>query len=138
MNALENELQYPMGEFLPEGGVKAEVAPGIFWVRMPLPFALNHINLWLVREDDSWTMIDCGISSAEIKSLWEAIFEHHLDGLPIGRILCTHMHPDHVGLSGWVQSKFPKAMLSRSNTASACAARCLCRLAATRSKSQSE
>ena len=111
MNALETQLHYPMGDFLPVGGIKSEVAPGIFWVRMPLPFALNHINLWLVRELDSWTVIDCGIASSEIKALWESIFEHHLEGLPISRILCTHMHPDHIGLSAWIQGKYPKAML---------------------------
>jgi glyoxylase-like metal-dependent hydrolase (beta-lactamase superfamily II) len=111
MNALEHELHYEFGEHLPEGGVKFEVAPGIFWVRMPLPFALDHINLWLVREEQSWTLIDCGISSDQIKALWEVIFANHLEGLPISRILCTHMHPDHIGLSGWIQDKYPNARL---------------------------
>jgi glyoxylase-like metal-dependent hydrolase (beta-lactamase superfamily II) len=111
MNLLESELHYEYGDLLPEGGTLFEVAPGIFWVRMPLPFALDHINLWLVRETDSWTLIDCGIASDAIKAHWETIFERHLDGLPISRILCTHMHPDHIGLSGWIQSKYPGAEL---------------------------
>jgi glyoxylase-like metal-dependent hydrolase (beta-lactamase superfamily II) len=111
MNALEHQLDYPLGDTLPPGGTKMEVAPGIYWVRMPLPFALDHINLWLVRESDSWTIIDCGVATEAIKTLWETIFENHLEGLPVSRILCTHMHPDHVGLSGWIADKFPQAML---------------------------
>jgi glyoxylase-like metal-dependent hydrolase (beta-lactamase superfamily II) len=111
MNALEHELHYEFADYLPAGGTKFEVAPGIFWVRMPLPFALDHINLWLVRETDSWTLIDCGISSEAIKSHWATIFAEHLEGLPISRILCTHTHPDHIGLAGWIQEQYPAARL---------------------------
>jgi glyoxylase-like metal-dependent hydrolase (beta-lactamase superfamily II) len=110
MNPLEQELHYPMGETLPEGGSKLEVAAGVYWVRMPLPFALNHINLYLVRDQlegtEGWTLIDCGISSDEIKAHWEHIFAQHLDGLPILRVICTHMHPDHVGLAYWITERF--------------------------------
>jgi glyoxylase-like metal-dependent hydrolase (beta-lactamase superfamily II) len=111
MNALEHQLEYPLGDTLPTGGTKLQVAAGIYWVRMPLPFALDHINLWLVRETDSWTVIDCGVASDAIKALWQTIFANHLEGLPISRILCTHMHPDHVGLSGWIAEQYPKAVL---------------------------
>ncbi|MCL4746855.1 MAG: MBL fold metallo-hydrolase, partial [Burkholderiaceae bacterium] len=109
MNPLENQLDYPLGDMLPDPATTIEVAPGIRWVRMPLPFALDHINLWLLRDDfdgEGWTLIDCGISSAEIRGLWERLFADGLDGLPIRRILCTHTHPDHVGLAHWIHQRF--------------------------------
>jgi glyoxylase-like metal-dependent hydrolase (beta-lactamase superfamily II) len=110
VNPLELELHYPMGEVVPEAGTKLAVAAGVFWIRMPLPFALNHINLYLIRDSIDgqvgWTLIDCGISCAEIKSNWEIIFQDHLEGLPILRVICTHMHPDHVGLAHWITQRF--------------------------------
>ena len=115
MNLLELELHYPLGDHLPAGGTRTEVSPGIFWVRMPLPFALDHINLWLVRDQQmgldgtmkqGWTLIDCGIASDVIKGHWETIFANALDGMPILRVICTHMHPDHVGLADWITQRF--------------------------------
>jgi glyoxylase-like metal-dependent hydrolase (beta-lactamase superfamily II) len=106
MNALESQLEYCFQETLPEPGRKLAVAPGVFWVRMPLPFALDHINLWLLRDSldgrDGWTVIDSGIASAEIRQYWEQIFGHELEGLPVLRVLCTHFHPDHLGLADWI------------------------------------
>ncbi len=97
MNALEQQLNYPLGETLPAPGQPLEVAPGIHWVRMPLPFALDHINLWLLRDEidgqAGWTIIDCGIADATIRGLWEQVFDRHLDGLPVLRVLVTHFHP---------------------------------------------
>ncbi len=101
MNALESQLQYPFDETMPAPGTRQEVAPGVFWLRMPLPFALDHINLWLLRDRldgrDGWTIIDCGITNDIIKGHWETIFANELDGLPVLRVLVTHCHPDHVG-----------------------------------------
>ncbi|MDE1181032.1 MBL fold metallo-hydrolase [Paraburkholderia sp.] len=113
MNALEHQLDYPFGDTLPEPGTTREVAPGVFWLRMPLPFALDHINLWLIRDEidgqQGWTVIDCGITSDEIKQNWETIFDTLLDGLPVLRVIVTHCHPDHVGLAHWVCSGGDKA-----------------------------
>jgi glyoxylase-like metal-dependent hydrolase (beta-lactamase superfamily II) len=99
----ESQLIYPYGETLAEAGQTMEIAPGIYWIRMPLPFALNHINLWLLKDrvadQEGWTIIDCGITNDETKILWESIFANHLQGLPILRVLVTHMHPDHIGLA---------------------------------------
>ena len=109
MNAHEHFLQYPLGDRLPGPAVRIEVAPGVHWIRMPLPFALDHINLWLLRDDfdgEGWTLIDCGISSDETRALWIRLFENGLDGLPIRRLLCTHTHPDHVGSAHWLQQRF--------------------------------
>lgn len=106
MNHLESLLHYPHGDTLPEPGSTIELAPGVRWIRMPLPFALDHINLWLLRDKvdgvDGWTIIDCGISRDELKVLWDKIFETQLEGLPVLRVIVTHMHPDHVGLAYWL------------------------------------
>jgi glyoxylase-like metal-dependent hydrolase (beta-lactamase superfamily II) len=106
MNPQEHELRYPFGESLPASGTTLEVAPGVRWVRMALPFALDHINLWLLRDEidgrAGWTVVDCCISRDEAKAQWETVFENELKGLPILRVIVTHMHPDHIGLAHWL------------------------------------
>ena len=106
MNDLEAELHYPLGEALPALGATLEVAPGVRWVRMALPFALNHINLWLLRDCldgvEGWSIVDCCIHRDEAKAQWESIFANELQGLPILRVIVTHMHPDHIGLAHWL------------------------------------
>jgi len=106
MNPNEQRLDYPFGDTLAEAGTTMEVADGLRWIRMPLPFALDHINLWLLRDRidgrDGWTVIDCGVARPEVRELWERIFSEALEGLPILRVIVTHMHPDHVGLAGWL------------------------------------
>lgn len=106
MHPFEQQLHYPLGDTLPEPGSTLELAPGVRWIRMPLPFALDHINLWLLRDIidgvDGWTIVDCGICRDEVKVLWDKIFETQLEGLPILRVIVTHMHPDHVGLAHWL------------------------------------
>ena len=105
-NALEDQLHYRFGDRLPEIGTTLEVAAGVRWLRMPLPFALNHINLWLLRdgddEGDGWTIVDCGIANAATREAWEQVFAGELQGLPVRRVLVTHMHPDHIGLAHWL------------------------------------
>jgi glyoxylase-like metal-dependent hydrolase (beta-lactamase superfamily II) len=95
------QLRFPCGD-VPEPGDIKNVAPGIWWLRMPLPFQLNHINLWLVEEEDGWTIVDCGINTEATRELWERIFANRLQGRPVTRVISTHMHPDHVGLAGWL------------------------------------
>ena len=106
MNPLEHQLQYPFGDTLPAPGSTMELAPGLRWIRMPLPFALDHINLWLLRDciegQQGWTIIDCGICRDEVKALWTELFKTQLDGLPVLRVIVTHMHPDHTGLASWL------------------------------------
>jgi glyoxylase-like metal-dependent hydrolase (beta-lactamase superfamily II) len=109
-NALEDQLHYAFGDRLPATGTTLEVAPGVRWVRMPLPFALNHINLWLLRDADAhgdgWTIVDCGIASDETRTAWEQVFADELQGLPVKRVLVTHMHPDHIGLAHWLTDRW--------------------------------
>jgi glyoxylase-like metal-dependent hydrolase (beta-lactamase superfamily II) len=106
MNALEHQLNYPFGETLPAVGTVMEVAPGVKWLRMPLPFALNHINLWLLKDTGGWAIVDCGITSDETKAAWEVVFAGALEGLPVTRVICTHMHPDHIGLAHWLCARW--------------------------------
>ncbi|AWB35846.1 MBL fold metallo-hydrolase [Orrella marina] len=106
MNPLEHKLTYPLDKQLPEPGRSLELAPGVRWIKMPLPFALDHINLWLLRDNidgqDGWTIVDCGVTRDEIKEQWEQVFVNELDGLPVLRVIVTHMHPDHIGLAHWL------------------------------------
>lgn len=117
MNALEMQLHYPLGETLPESGKTIEIAPGVLWIRMGLPFALNHINLWLIEDHyptdtgvvHGWTAIDCGIGSDATRDAWEILFgdqDNGLRGLPIVRVIATHCHPDHVGLADWLCTRW--------------------------------
>ncbi len=99
------QLAYPLGD-PPEAGVAREIAPGVFWVRMPLPFALAWINLWLIEDGDGWTIVDTGIAMEQSREYWRAIFDATLKGKPVTRVICTHMHPDHMGLAGWICRKF--------------------------------
>ena len=76
-NLRESELHYPLGDALPAPGNVLEVAPGLRWLRMGLPFALDHINLWLLRDEidgrQGWTIVDCGISNELTRANWELI-----------------------------------------------------------------
>jgi glyoxylase-like metal-dependent hydrolase (beta-lactamase superfamily II) len=96
---------YPFAE-PPQPGTTMEVAPGVRWVRMPLPFSLKWINLWLLEDGDGWTVVDTGIPNSETKAHWRTIFEKELQGRPVKRIIVTHMHPDHIGLAGWMSRKW--------------------------------
>jgi glyoxylase-like metal-dependent hydrolase (beta-lactamase superfamily II) len=114
MNPLESQLEYAFGDTLPAPGAVHEVAPGVFWIRMALPFSLDHINLWLLRDEietpsgmqQGWTVIDCGIANDATRAAWETIFATCLQGLPVVRVIVTHYHPDHVGLADWLCARW--------------------------------
>ena len=109
-NARESELHYPLGDTLPGPGEALDLASGVRWVRMGLPFALDHINLWLLRDRqdgrEGWTIVDCGIASDDTRTNWERVFAERLDGLPVLRVMATHFHPDHLGLADWLTQKW--------------------------------
>ncbi len=94
-------LDYPW-ERSPAPGELIEVAPGVHWLQMPLPLALDHINLYLLEDEAGWWIVDTGLSTAETRELWEQVFERHLGGKPVIAVLSTHWHPDHTGMAGWL------------------------------------
>jgi len=102
---MSHDVHYPLGD-APEIGDVRQAAPGIFWLRMPLPFKLNHINLWLLEDGDGWTVVDTGIDCWEARSAWEKVAADRFDGKPLKRMIVTHYHPDHVGLAGWLSEQF--------------------------------
>ncbi|MEJ7139567.1 MBL fold metallo-hydrolase [Amphibiibacter pelophylacis] len=113
----ELALHYPLGDLQPAPGEACAVADGVLWVRMTLPFALNHINLWLVRDRvrrpdggwlDGWAIVDCGTDMPATRDAWEAVFAQHLQGLPVVRVIVTHMHPDHMGLAHWLVQRWAR------------------------------
>ena len=86
----------------PAPGEVIAIAPGVLWLRMRLPFALDHINLWLLDDGPTWTAVDTGFALPETKAAWQRIFAEALGGRKIGRVIVTHYHPDHIGLAGWL------------------------------------
>jgi glyoxylase-like metal-dependent hydrolase (beta-lactamase superfamily II) len=78
----------------------------VLWLRLPLPYALDHINLYLFEEADGWTLFDTGIGDDASKALWEEVLANRLGGRPIVRVVVSHYHPDHVGLAGWLHERF--------------------------------
>ncbi len=98
-------LDYPF-ERRPELGEAIEIVPGVHWIRMRLPMQLNHINLWLLEDGDGWTVVDSGIRNEETANAWKQLFAGPMGGKPVKRVIVTHMHPDHIGLAGWLVRKF--------------------------------
>ena len=116
MTRMKTEPQLPVGAAPsglvhpwpepPEGGTTILVAPGIRWLRMPLPFALNHINLWLLDDERGVTAVDTGTGLPPTRELWETLFAGELADRPIVRVLVTHFHPDHMGNADWLSRRF--------------------------------
>ncbi|MEM1153370.1 MAG: MBL fold metallo-hydrolase [Pseudomonadota bacterium] len=100
-------LTYPFGR---DTGITPEkpeqVAPGVYWARFPMPMSLDHINLWLLEDNDGWTVVDTCLDLASSREIWLNIFSSVMKDKPITRVICTHMHPDHVGLAGWLIEQF--------------------------------
>ena len=103
-------LVYPF-ETIPEATTPQKVADGVYWVRMPLPYMLDHINLWLLEDGDGWTLIDSCVDTDVARSNWLQLFDGFMGGKPIKRVIVTHMHPDHVGLAGWLVKHFDARFL---------------------------
>ncbi len=99
-------LSYPITG-RPEVAELLEVGPGIYWIRMPIPIpGLEFINLWAIREDDGWTVVDTGTKSSKIQGWWRTIFAEAFGSQPVKRVICTHFHPDHVGQAGFICDLF--------------------------------
>src|SRR3982751_2300133 len=112
MNAPEPvPLIFPFPAPAPPGAC-LEVLPGVRWLRMPLPFALDHINLWLLKDGDGWTQIDCGIADDTTRELWQSHFVTSLEHRAVQQVIATHYHPDHMGNAEWLTSHFGCALVT--------------------------
>lgn len=94
-------LIYPLGE-PPAPGQAVQAAPGVLWMRVALPMALDHINVYAIEDGEGWALVDTGLHTEETIASWETALAGPLEGRPITRVICTHMHPDHTGMAGWL------------------------------------
>lgn len=98
----DSKLRFPFPD-APARGEVIEVATGVLWIRLPLPMALDHVNVFAFEDPDGWTIIDTGFDSRKTRGIWETLLAGPLGGKPVARVIVTHHHPDHVGLAGWFQ-----------------------------------
>lgn len=105
-------IRYPHAQ-PPEEGEAIEVAEGVLWMRLPLPMALDHVNVYALDDGDGWTVVDTGFSSRRTRAIWERLLAGPLGGKPVHRVLLTHHHPDHVGLAGWFQERGAELVTTR-------------------------
>ncbi len=101
----EARLRFPFAA-PPGPGEAIEVAAGILWARLPLPFALDHINIYFIDDGDGWAVVDAGISDEASRAAWDALLGGPLAGRRLTRLIVTHSHPDHIGLAGWLVERF--------------------------------
>lgn len=106
-NELYRGLTYPFGRGAdPTPGEPEKIADGVYWARFAMPMSLDHINLWLLEDEDGWTVVDTCLSIPSARETWEQLFKGFMQSKPIKRVICTHLHPDHVGLAGWLTERF--------------------------------
>lgn len=112
MDGTEPQLRFPWPE-PPGPGEAVEIAEGLLWVRLPLPMKLDHVNVYVLDEGDHWTIVDTGMDLASGRAAWEALLTGPLAGKPVGRVVLTHHHPDHIGLLGWFAAKGAEVRATR-------------------------
>jgi glyoxylase-like metal-dependent hydrolase (beta-lactamase superfamily II) len=98
------ELAYPIPA--PEPGTLVTIAPGVHWIRLALPYKLDHINVWALEEGDGWTLVDTGIRTEDTVATWKALVSRPPLDRRLKRVIATHMHPDHVGMAGWLTRQY--------------------------------
>ncbi|WP_346908584.1 MBL fold metallo-hydrolase [uncultured Roseibium sp.] len=112
-------IRFPF-ETPPAPGEVIEVSAGVLWARFALPFRLDHVNVYFLRDDDGWVVVDTGISNPETKAAWEALLAGPLQGEKIAAVLATHHHPDHIGLAGWLCEKLEAPLLTSTTSFLSC------------------
>jgi glyoxylase-like metal-dependent hydrolase (beta-lactamase superfamily II) len=110
----ETGIRHPFPD-APTEGAAVEIADGILWLRLPLPMALDHVNVYALDDGCGWTIIDTGFSSRRAKAIWDGLLQGPLAGKPVTRVLVTHYHPDHIGLAGWFQSRGADLITTRTS-----------------------
>ncbi|MFN3647824.1 MAG: MBL fold metallo-hydrolase [Gemmobacter sp.] len=106
------QIRFPHAE-PPAPGAATEVAEGVLWMRLPLPMALDHVNVYALDDGDGWTLVDTGFDTRKTRALWDALLAGPLAFRPVRRVLATHHHPDHIGLAGWFQDQGAELLTSR-------------------------
>ncbi|WP_413872728.1 MBL fold metallo-hydrolase [Albidovulum sp.] len=112
--AADAGIRYPFA-LAPGPGEATEVAEGILWLRLPLPMALDHVNVFALDDGDGWTILDTGFDTAKTRAIWESVLAGPLSGRALRRVIVTHYHPDHVGLAGWFQSRGAELVTTRTS-----------------------
>jgi glyoxylase-like metal-dependent hydrolase (beta-lactamase superfamily II) len=105
---LHSSISYPFQT--PEPGHFLEIAPGVRWLRLPLPYRLNHINVWALDDGEGWALVDSGIRTEETVAVWERFLGTGPLQRPLTRVFVTHMHPDHIGMAGWLTRRYDARM----------------------------
>ena len=106
----ERGLTYPFGP-PPGPGEAVGISADVLWMRLAMPIALNHINVYAIRDGDGWTLVDTGLNLPGSREEWDRLLAGPLGGAPVTRVICTHMHPDHIGLAGWLCGRFGAPLL---------------------------
>jgi glyoxylase-like metal-dependent hydrolase (beta-lactamase superfamily II) len=104
-------LTYPLGRRGPGKGELIPLADGVGWARLPIPGSLKHINIWVLEDGEGVALVDTGLDIEPCREGWEALFEGPLAGRAVTRVICTHFHPDHIGLAGWLTERFAAPLL---------------------------
>lgn len=94
----------------PDAGSSMEILPGLHWLRQPLPMSLNHINVWLLHDDNTFAIVDTGINSKTSRGIWEALLKELVPTHRADKVVATHLHPDHVGLAGWLCNRLQTSL----------------------------
>ena len=102
---MKRDLTYPYDKH-PAAGTTVEITDGVRWLTMPMGGSLNHINLYLLEDRDGWYVVDTGLGTPDTAELWHTIFADELGGRPVNGVICTHMHPDHIGQAGMITEAF--------------------------------
>ena len=104
-DARASALVYPQ-ETAPDLGEAVEITPGVMWMRMPLGGSLAFINVWAIRDGEGWALVDTGMQTHDTSKAWRQVLKGPLNGDPVTRLFVTHLHPDHIGLAGWITRRF--------------------------------
>jgi len=115
----EGRLHFPFPE-PPGPGEVQQVAPGLLWAQIPLPFQLDHVNVYLIEDIDGWAILDTGIDNDKARTAWEALLAGPLAGFKFTKVIATHYHPDHIGLAGWLCERFDVSLLTSQSSYLGC------------------
>jgi glyoxylase-like metal-dependent hydrolase (beta-lactamase superfamily II) len=115
MSSRPSSLSFPFAE-PPAFGETVEIAPGLLWARIPLPFRLDHVNIYLIEDQGGWAIFDTGIADDVTREAWTKL----LAGRRVTRVIVSHFHPDHIGLAGWLCARHDAPLLTSQTTYLGC------------------